>query len=173
MLDLEKLMECVTEFEELSKVTKEENKKLKEKQEQSRQQKLEELFEFLKPYSNIAKKVSDRIFVEPFITINHWICGITIDTDEKDYGYGIYYYNINNNNECWVGYIEKEYGYLDFKSIAHDTFSSEDLFEKYIDGILLHKDVFEEKFETAIRKEMTKQTQDLKEKREKLLKEIG
>ena len=46
------------------------------------------------------------------------------------------------------------------------------LFENYIDGVLLHKDIFEEKFEEAIHKEMMRQTQDLKEKREKLLKNL-
>ena len=69
MLDLEKLMECVTEFNEISKATKEENERLEKKQEQSRQQKLEELFEFLKPYCAVARKVSVRIYVEPFIKV--------------------------------------------------------------------------------------------------------
>lgn len=89
MLDLEKLMECVTEFNEISKATKEENERLEKKQEQSRQQKLEELFEFLKPYCAVARKVSVRIYVEPFIKVDYWTYGIRIDSYNGKYGYGI------------------------------------------------------------------------------------
>ena len=170
MLDLEKLMECVTEFNEISKAAEEENKKLEKKQEQPRQQKLEELFEFLKPYCDVARKVSVRIYVEPFIKVDYWTYGIRIDSYNGKYGYGIYHHM--DNDKYFTGYIEKKEGHLDFKCIARNAFSSEELFENYIDGILLHKDIFEEKFEEAIHKEMMRQTQDLKEKREKLLKKL-
>lgn len=100
-----------------------------------------------------------------------WTYGIRVDSYNGKYGYGIYHY-MNDSDEYFAGYIEKKRGQLNFKRIARDAFSSEELFEKYINGILLHKNVFEEKFEEAIHKEMMKQIQDLNKKRENLLKEI-
>ena len=168
MLDLEKLMECVTEFDKARKTTKKENMELAERQEETRQQKLEELFEFLKPYNDVARKVSNRIYVEPFIKIGCWTYGITIDSHHGKYEYGIYHYM--DNDDYWEGYIAKKQGQLNFKEIANETFSSDDSLEKYIDGILLHKDVFEEKFAEAIQKSMLTQTQELEKRRKELLK---
>lgn len=170
MLDLEKLMECVTEFDEARKTTKKENMKLAERQEETRQQKLEELFEFLKPYNDVARKVSNRIYVEPFIKIGCRIYGITIDSHYGKYEYGIYHYI--DNDDYWDGYIAKKQGQLNFKKIANETFSSDESLEKYIDGILFHKNVFEEKFTEAVHKSMLTQTQELEKRRKELLRGI-
>lgn len=173
MLNLEALLGCVTEFDALCKTVKEENVRLTEKKAESREKKLETLIDFLKPYSDIARKVSVQVYVEPFIKVGTWLYGIRLDSYDGEYSYGIYH-GLGNRDRYWCGYIDKNNDNFSFVHIAYRIFrsySSEDAknaFEEYIDGILLHKDLFEEKFEEAIHRSMEDISKRLLAERTKL-----
>ena len=173
MLNLEALLGCVTEFDALCKTVKEENVRLAEKKAESREKKLETLIVFLKPYSDIARKVSTQVYVEPFIKVGTWLYGIRLDSYDGKYAYSIYN-GLRDRDYYWCGYIDKNNYNFSFTHIAYKTFrsySSEDAknaFEEYIDGILLHKDLFEEKFEEAIHKSMEDTSKRLLAERAKL-----